>query len=146
MAGYETSYSMTKVYFACAVRAGGDTSSYKALLETIRGAGGEILSEIFVNDAIEFGGSPLPEEEIYQRDIAMIKEADVVIAEITNPSLGVGYELGFAEQLKKPILCLFNEASQRKLSAMVLGNHYNTVVGYTSNSMPAEAIDTFLTR
>jgi len=133
-----------KVYFACAVRAGGDTSSYQALLACIKDSGGEILSEIFVNDAIQFGGSPLPVLEIYQRDIAMINEADVVIAEVTNPSLGVGYELGYAETLGKPILCLFNKGSERKLSAMVAGNPYNQITTYSAGEMPVLAISTFL--
>ena len=135
---------MPKVYFACAVRAGGDTSHYKPLLESIRNAGGEILSEIFINDAIEFGGSPLPEPEIYLRDTEMIKDADFVIAEVSNPSLGVGYELGYAEQLKKPILVLFNEESGRKLSAMVLGNSYNEIAYYTPGELPHLAIRDFI--
>lgn len=133
-----------KVYFACAVRAGGDMSNYKMLLETIRQAGGEILSEIFVNDAIQFGGSPLPAPEIYQRDTAMIQEADVVVAEVTNPSLGVGYELAYAQGLNKPILCLFDESSERKLSAMVLGNPHNTIANYSADNPPIDAIQEFL--
>lgn len=133
-----------KVYFACAIRSGGDTSHYHALLNAIQEAGGEILSEIFVHDAIQLGGSPQPEAEIYQRDIAMIREADVIIAEVTNPSLGVGYELAFAEKLNKPILCLFNKDSGRKLSAMVLGNQYNTMGNYSADTYPHKAIKEFL--
>lgn len=133
---------MTKVYFACSVRGGGDTSNYLALLETIKDAGGEVLSEIFVNDAIQLGGSPLPEPEVYARDISMIQEADVVIAEVTNPSLGVGYELGYAEKLNKPILCLFDGDSGGKLSAMVRGNPYNIIATYSEDSLPSEEIAT----
>lgn len=133
-----------KVYFACAIRAGGDTSHYLALLQTIKDAGGEILSEIFVNDAIQFGGSPLPESDIYTRDIAMINAADVVIAEVTNPSLGVGYELGYAENHHKPILCLFDEASDRKLSAMIKGNPYHQIALYNTDAMPTDAVKSFL--
>lgn len=133
-----------KVYFACSIRGGGDTSNYLAILQSIKDAGGDILSEIFVNDAIQFGGSPLPTPEIYQRDINMINNADVVIAEVTNPSLGVGYELGYAQNLGKPILCLFDEASGRKLSAMVDGNPYNQIALYSSDALPAQAIKTFL--
>ncbi len=96
-----------KVYFACAIRGGGDTSNYTRLLELIKECGGEVLSEIFVNDAIQFGGSPLPEDEIYRRDTHMIHTADVIIAEVTNPSLGVGYEIGYAETLQKPIVFSF---------------------------------------
>ncbi len=118
---------MTKVYFACSIRGGGDTSLYERIVEAIKVAGGEVLSEIFVHDAIRLGGSPLPADQIYQRDIQMIQACDVVIAEVTNPSLGVGYELAYAEKLGKPILCLFNPDSDRKLSAMIAGNSYNCI-------------------
>lgn len=135
---------MRKVYFACAIRAGGDTSSYQAIVTAIQESGGEVLSEVFVNDAIVHGGSLLPEKEIYNRDIAMIEAADVIIAEVTNPSLGVGYELAYAQNMQKPILCLFNKNSEKKLSAMVSGNTYNTIVTYTPGQIPAEAISAFL--
>lgn len=37
----------------------------------------------------------------------------MVVAEVTQPSLGVGYELGWAVALGKPILCLFRPQSGR---------------------------------
>ncbi len=134
---------MTKVYFACSIRGGGDTSLYEKIIGAIKQAGGEVLSEIFVHDAIHLGGSPLPVDQIYRRDIAMIQACDAVIAEVTNPSLGVGYELAYAEQLGKPILCLFNPDSSRKLSGMVAGNPYNTVYETNGDNLD-EIIDDFL--
>lgn len=133
-----------KVYFACSVRGGGDTSNYIAILDAIKATGSEVLSEIFVHDAINFSGSPLPADEIYVRDIGMIKDADVVIAEVSNPSLGVGYELAYAEKLGRPILCLFNKGSGGNLSAMVSGNSYNTIVHYDRSSL-STPIEDFLT-
>ncbi|MDB5160516.1 MAG: nucleoside 2-deoxyribosyltransferase [Candidatus Saccharibacteria bacterium] len=135
--------SNLKVYFACSIRGGGDTSSYLTILEVIKSAGAEVLSEIFVHDAINFGGSPLPAEEIYARDIGMINNADIVIAEVTNPSLGVGYELAYAEKLERPILCLFMKDSEKKLSAMVTGNAYNHVAYVTPETLK-ETIEQFL--
>lgn len=129
---------MTKVYFACSIRGGGDTSLYQAIVDAITHAGGDVLSEVFVHDAINYGGSPLPADEIYKRDTQMIHDADVMIAEVTNPSLGVGYELAYAEKLERPILCLFNRTSEKRLSAMVAGNNYNTIE-YTH---PDEITDT----
>ncbi len=114
--------SAPKVYFACSVRGGGDTSSYLTIIEAIKAAGAIVLSEVFVHDAIEYKGSPLPSEQIYQRDIHMIHAADIMIAEVTNPSLGVGYELAYAEKLGRPILCLFDRTSDKNLSAMIAGN------------------------
>ena len=135
---------MTKVYFACSIRGGGDTSLYQAIVDAIKEAGGNVLSEVFVKDAIEYGGSRLPVDEIYKRDTEMISDSDVMIAEVTNPSLGVGYELAYAEKLHKPILCLFKRETEQRLSAMVAGNHYNTVK-YTNPSEIITVVREFLT-
>ena len=37
---------------------------------------------------------------------AYIKACDALIAEISTPSHGVGYEIGYALNLDKPVLCL----------------------------------------
>ncbi|XP_045150701.1 2'-deoxynucleoside 5'-phosphate N-hydrolase 1 [Echinops telfairi] len=58
---------------------------------------------------------------IHERDLAWLQQADVVVAEVTQPSLGVGYELGRAMALNKQILCLFRPQTGRVLSAMVRG-------------------------
>jgi hypothetical protein len=131
--------------FACSIRGGGDTSLYQDIVDAIKKAGGDVLSEVFVHDAINYGGSPLPADEIYKRDTEMIHECDVVIAEVTNPSLGVGYELAYAEKLNRPILCLFNKTSANRLSAMVEGNDYNTVE-YTHPSEITGTVRKFMKR
>lgn len=135
---------MTKIYFACSITGGGDTSSYLDLINGIKAAGGEVISEIFAHDAINYGGSPLPAEEIYLRDIEMIHEADAVIAEVSNPSLGVGYELGYAEKIGRPVLGLYNTDSPKRLSAMISGNKNFQVENYTTNKLPLDAIETFI--
>lgn len=135
---------MTKVYFACSIRGGGDTSLYQAIVDAIKEAGGEVLSEIFVADAIERSGSPLPADKIYARDTHMIRDADAVIAEVTNPSLGVGYELAYAENLRKPILCLYGKfAAIDKLSGMVAGNDYFTLQQVAPDEI-SPVVQTFL--
>ncbi len=59
------------------------------------------------------------------------------MADVTAPSLGVGYEIGIAETLGKPILCLYRRQRGRRLSAMIAGNRRLTVSEYDD---PAEAI------
>lgn len=135
-----------KVYFACSIKGGGDTSNYQIVIDAIKTAGGEVVSEVFVNDAINYGGSPLPADQIYQRDINWIREADLIVAEVTNPSLGVGYELSYAEQLQKPVLTLFHSTSQKKLSAMIAGNTYFENRVYDSSSDILNLIVSFLDR
>ncbi|XP_004696039.2 PREDICTED: 2'-deoxynucleoside 5'-phosphate N-hydrolase 1 [Condylura cristata] len=63
---------------------------------------------------------------IHERDLAWLQQADVVVAEVTQPSLGVGYELGRAVALNKQILCLFRPQSGRVLSAMIRGAAHGT--------------------
>ena len=135
---------MTKVYFACSILGGGDTSTYMSIIDAIKESGGEVLSEIFVHDVINYGGSPLPADEIHTRDVQMIQDSDIMIAEVTNPSLGVGYELAYAESLKRPILCLFNASSGKKLSAMVRGNSYNTIAEYSDLQDIKDAVQAFI--
>jgi nucleoside 2-deoxyribosyltransferase len=64
----------------------------------------------------------MPVAEIYKRDMDWLLESDIVIAEVTTPSLGVGYEIGQAEALKKPIYCFYRVDGDSSLSAMIEGN------------------------
>lgn len=57
----------------------------------------------------------LNDAEILERDMQWLSQAHVVIAEVTQPSLGVGFEIARAITLNKPVLCLFRPSSgQRK--------------------------------
>ena len=84
---------------------------------------GHVLTEHIGNQNLgsmgEKGGI---DTSIYDRDIKWLKSADAVIAEVSTPSLGVGYELGIAQKLKKPVLCLYKPSYNKYLSAMIKGN------------------------
>ena len=113
-----------KVYFAASIRGGRkDQNKYHELIRFLSSKV-EVLTEHVGDTGIEeIGEQDLSDKEIYQRDLEWLESADAVIAEVTNPSLGVGYELGMAEKLGKPILCLYEDSNKkRKLSAMVSGN------------------------
>lgn len=43
----------------------------------------------------------------------------VLVAEVTQPSLGVGYEIGRAVEMNKKILCLFRPESGRRKSCLI---------------------------
>ena len=113
-----------KVYFAASIRGGRkDQNKYSELIRFLSSKV-EVLTEHVGDTGIEeLGEQDLSDKEIYQRDLEWLESADAVIAEVTNPSLGVGYELGMAEKFGKPILCLYEDSNKkRKLSAMVSGN------------------------
>ena len=67
-----------------------------------------------------------------------------MIADVTVPSLGVGYEIGFAETLNIPILCLYNPKNKKPLSAMITGNKNIIWKEYTSLEDAQVLIKNFL--
>ena len=59
---------------------------------------------------------------IYRRDIEWLDQAQALVAEVSAPSLGVGYEISYALHVRKiPVLCLRHRSAKR-LSAMISGN------------------------
>ncbi len=58
--------------------------------------------------------------EVYERDVAWIRACQALVAEVSTPSHGVGYEIAFSLELGKPVLCLFQEG--RPVSKMITGN------------------------
>ena len=84
------------------------------------------------------------DKEIYERDLGWLHSSDVVIAEVSTPSLGVGYELAVAEKLGKRILCLFRPGKGKHLSAMIAGNGHFEIREYGTVGEAQNHIDRFL--
>ena len=112
-----------KIYFAGSIRAGrDDVSIYESLIADLRSCG-EVLTEHVGDTNLSQAGNDGPDDRcIHDRDMAWLQSCDCVIAEVTMPSLGVGYELGWAVTLNKPVLCLYRQVPERPLSAMIAGS------------------------
>lgn len=130
-----------KIYFAGSILGGRENVHlYKQIIDLLNKYG-EVLTE-HVGDVNYIPVSEkenIPADEyIYARDVKWIKESDVFIADVTIPSIGVGYEIGHAESLDKKILCIYRENSAKKLSFMVSGNKNLTTKTYkTVGDLPA---------
>ncbi len=136
-----------KIYFAGAIRGGRDDSDmYMKLIEYIN-TRAEVLTEHIGDKTLSaLGETTVTEEYIFDRDVAWIKEADAIIAEVSTTSLGVGYELGLAESLQKPILCLYRPQEDKRLSAMVRGNKKCSIREYSDLQSAKLAVDEFVTQ
>ena len=112
-----------KIYFAGSIRGGRDDAAlYRQVIALLKRYG-EVLTEHVGDAGLPRAGEDGPSDEaIYERDMAWLAEADVVIAEVTIPSHGVGYEIAQAEALGKPVLGLHRRGTGRRLSAMLAGN------------------------
>ncbi len=134
-----------KIYFSGSI-AGGRSflESYKNIVKHLKKKGHQVLSEHIILDNVLDHENRLSPEEIYERDIEFLDECDAVIAEVSNPSLGVGYELCYAVEHTIPALCLFQ--SGIFVSRMIIGNtspHLITARYDNEREMYA-AIDQFL--
>lgn len=110
-----------KIYFAGAIRGGrDDVALYFEIIELL-GQYGQVLTEHIGNPELTGAGEIDDDKKIHDRDLAWLKEADYLVAEVTTPSLGVGYEIGKSTEWGKPILCLFRPREGRTLSAMIAG-------------------------
>ena len=84
------------------------------------------------------------DNDIFQRDLIWLQSADAVVAEVSTPSLGVGYELGIAEKLKIPVLCLYRPIKGKRLSAMINGNEKFQCQAYQGFEEAKTHINNFL--
>jgi hypothetical protein len=67
-------------------------------------------------------GPDIGDDYIYSRDMHWLEKADALVAEVSAPSLGVGYEISCALHIRRiPVLCLVH-AGVQNLSAMIAGN------------------------
>jgi len=134
-----------RIYFSGSIRgASADRETYRMIVEHLKGYGA-VLTE-HVPGADEFDESELDDREIYKQDLEWLRSADVLVAEVTSPSLGVGYEIGKAEEHGIPVLCLYNELGGRRLSAMIEGNDYLVVKRYKTAQEATEIMDDFFIR
>lgn len=108
-----------KLYFAGSIRGGrNDAELYARLIEKLQKYG-TVLTEHVGSDAkTEVLRQELQykDEYIHKRDMEWLESSDAIIAEVTQPSIGVGYEIGRAYAMKKMILCLYrpHEEAKRK--------------------------------
>ena len=85
---------MHKIYFAGSISGGReDVDVYPPLIDHLRRYG-KVLTEHVGNKEMTQLGESIPLAEIYRRDMEWLSESDVIVAEVTRVSLGVGYELG----------------------------------------------------
>ncbi len=132
------------IYFAGAIRGGReDAELYTTLIQFLNTCG-TVLTEHVGNDALLEKELFLSEEEIFDRDILWLEQADLLIAEVSTPSLGVGYELAVAERLGIPCYCLFRKQQNRTLSAMIGGNPFFQVIMYENSTEAVKNINIFL--
>src|ERR1043165_3643736 len=101
------------IYFAGSISGGrGDQAIYEQIITLLKDHG-TVLTEHFGNPNLTSSGEDLGDRVIHDRDIDWLRQADVLGAEVTPPSLGVGYEIGRAVEWGTRVVCLHRPSPAR---------------------------------
>src|SRR5207344_3614621 len=82
--------------------------------------------------------SRLTEEQVYRRDLDWLSRCDVLVAEASGSSYGVGFEVGYvlsrAQRTGQKTIVLYNTARRHAISRVITGNcdPNCTTVAYSS--------------
>lgn len=110
-----------KIYFCASITGGRqDAPIYREMIAFMK-LHADVLTE-HIGELGSMGEKHAGDRLIHDRDLEWLRSADAVIAEVTQPSLGVGYELGRAVEWGKPILCLYRPSEGKRLSGMIAGS------------------------
>ena len=133
---------MKKVYFAGSIRGGrADADLYGRVTRHIQKEHIVLTEHIGDLSLSKLEGDS--DVAIYEQDTAWLREADMVIAECTTPSLGVGYELAYAESHNIPVH-IFYDKSRTRLSAMLAGDKYFHIHPYAGEEELLQMVDKVL--
>jgi len=109
------------VYFACSITGGRDDQDVYAKIVNHLLAAGHVVptAALAYPEALLDEGAVEP-AEVYQRDVNWIINCDLLVAEVSTPSHGVGYEIAYALGIRKPVFCCYHQ--DVNVSKMILGN------------------------
>ena len=134
------------IYFACSITGGREFERvYQDLTAALLADGHHVPTAHLAKSNVVSLEAVVDPRKVYGRDVTWIREARALVAEVSVPSHGVGYEIGFALNAGKPVLCLFQEG--RKVSKMISGNPHPRlqVKAYRDSARAIEIMRKFLT-
>lgn len=109
-----------EVYFSCSLTGGRqDQPTYAALVAHLQALGHQVLTAHLAAEQVLAEDAQHGPVAIFERDTAWLRACDALIAEVSTPSHGVGFEIAYALDRHKPVLCLAREGV--RVSKMLTG-------------------------
>ena len=127
----------TTIYFSGSISGGReDVGMYRTFVAALERAGHRVLAGMVTSQDVGAGGESLSAGEIFDRDLAWLEEVardgGTLVAEVSRPSIGVGYEIGAARyRFRIPVVCLYRPAFTRRCSGMIAGDREIQLIEYT---------------
>jgi nucleoside 2-deoxyribosyltransferase len=108
------------LYFSCSLTGGRqDQPAYAAMVAHLQALGHRVLTEHLASEMVAASDGGLSAEAVFDRDTAWLRDCAAVIAEVSTPSHGVGFEIAYALERGKPVLCLARDGV--RVSKMITG-------------------------
>jgi len=124
-----------RIYLACTVRGDrGGLTTARALCACLQQHGHTVLTTHLLADDADRAESSLGERQVYERDIEWLDACDLLIAEASGSSFGVGFEVGYvlgrSESTGQHVLLLYDEARRSQVSRLLVGNAHHRCTTY----------------
>jgi len=129
-----------KIYLACTVRGDrGGVAAGRAICERLVAGGHEVLTTHLLADDVDAAESQLTEEDVFRRDLEWLSQCDVLVAEASGSSYGVGFEVGYvlgrASQSGQRVVLLYDRARQGAISRLITGNRSASCTTFAYGSL-----------
>jgi nucleoside 2-deoxyribosyltransferase len=115
------------IYLACTVRGDrGAVAGLRALVAVLESAGHTVLTKHLLDDNVEGAESALSERAVYERDVQWLDACDILIADASGSSFGVGFEVGYvlgrSDRTEQRVVLLYRADRRDQISRLIAGN------------------------
>ena len=137
------------IYLACTVRGDrGGVLAGRAICERLEHHGHRVQTKHLLADDVETAESTITEGEVFRRDMEWLTTCDVLVAEASGSSYGVGFEVGYvlgrAHASGQRVVLLYDAARRDKVSRLITGNDHPACATFGYESI--EALTAFIDR
>jgi nucleoside 2-deoxyribosyltransferase len=136
-----------QIYLACTVRGDrGAVAALRMLVASLERAGHTVLTKHLLDDNVDGAESALTERAVYERDIEWLEACDLLIADGSGSSFGVGFEVGYvlgrSDRANQRVVLLYRADRRDQISRLIIGNSHPRcrVIPYTSGAELAAAV------
>jgi hypothetical protein len=123
------------IYLACTVRGDrGAVAVARALADAFEAMGHTVLTRHLLEDGVESAESALTERAVFERDMAWLSAADLLVAEASGSSYGVGFEVGYvlgrSDLTGQRVLLVYEAGRVALVSRLISGNVHPSCTTY----------------
>jgi len=116
-----------RIYLACTVRGDrGGVAAGRAICDRLQAHGHTVLTTHLLADDVNEREAVLSEQDVYRRDLDWLSSCDVLVAEASGSSYGVGFEVGYvlgrARTSGQRVLLLYDASKRHAVSRLIAGN------------------------